>query len=206
MPDLISQIKQLQSLEISKIIDSRLNEFKELNKKTNEDWFCELSFCILTANSKAATALNIQNELGKKGFLCETQKNICKCIKKNKHRFHNNKSKFIVEARKHKNIKDILIKEKDPREWLVNNIKGLGFKESSHFLRNVGYDDYAIVDRHILNVLKENNIIAEKPKSLNKKVYLEIENRLGNLAKKLNFTQSKLDLYLWYIRTGKVLK
>ena len=34
-------------------VDNRLNEFKELNN--SQDWFSELCFCILTANSKAAT-------------------------------------------------------------------------------------------------------------------------------------------------------
>ena len=129
-----------------------------------------------------------------------------KCIKRNKHRFHNNKTKYIVEARKYKNIKTILVKEDDPREWLVKHIKGLGYKESSHFLRNVGYTDYAIVDRHILNVLLDNKVIKEKPLSLNKKVYLEIEGKLALIGKKLKMNQAKLDLYLWYIKTGKVLK
>jgi N-glycosylase/DNA lyase len=206
MKSIIQQIKQVQNSETAQIIEKRLKQFKELNKKSNEDWFSELCFCILTANSKAKTALNIQKELGKDGFLCHPQKKVCECIKRNKHRFHNNKSKFIVLARSNKNIKDILKNENDPREWLVKNIKGLGFKESSHFLRNVGYEDYAIVDRHILNVLKNNNIIKEIPKPINKKTYLSIEDKLKEIGKKINMNQAKLDLYLWYIKTGEVLK
>jgi N-glycosylase/DNA lyase len=206
MKELIKQIKKVENSETAKIIDQRLKEFEEMNKKGNEDWFSELCFCILTANSKAKNAINIQKELGKQGFICNSQKNICDCIKRNKHRFHNNKSKFIVLARQQKNIKDIIKKELEPREWLVKNIKGLGFKESSHFLRNVGYKDYAIVDRHIMNILKDNNLLKEKPKSLNKRVYLEIENTLKNLGDKINMDQARLDLYLWYIKTGEILK
>jgi N-glycosylase/DNA lyase len=203
---LIKDVGNVKKSETSKLIEKRLKEFIKLGKKGNKEWFSELCFCILTANSKAQTALNIQKELHIKGFLCYPHEKIIKCIKRNKHRFHNNKTKYIVEARKYKNIKTILVKEDDPREWLVKHIKGLGYKESSHFLRNVGYTDYAIVDRHILNVLLDNKVIKEKPLSLNKKVYLEIEGKLALIGKKLKMNQAKLDLYLWYIKTGKVLK
>jgi N-glycosylase/DNA lyase len=205
MINLTNKIKKLQNTDLSKIITKRLKEFKLLGKKGNDEWFCELCFCILTANSKASTALNIQNELGSQGFLCKSKNSICDCIKKNKHRFHNNKSKYIFEARTFKNIKDILINEQDPRCWLAKNIKGLGYKEASHFLRNVGYDNYAIVDRHVINVLVDNNILI-KPKVINPKMYFEIEKKLDVIAKKLCMTQAELDLYIWYLKTGKVLK
>ncbi|GAJ17855.1 unnamed protein product, partial [marine sediment metagenome] len=29
------------------------------------------------------------------------------------------------------------------REWVVKNFKGLGYKEASHFLRNIGYKNFA---------------------------------------------------------------
>ena len=43
--------------------------FYELNKKNNLEWFNKLCFCILTANSKAATAIKIQIEMSHDGFL-----------------------------------------------------------------------------------------------------------------------------------------
>lgn len=205
MKSLIKTVKELKKSKVKKTIEKRLSSFKALDKKGNNDWFCELCFCILTANSKAKTALSIQEELGSRGFLCKSKESICKCIKRNKHRFHNIKTKYIVEARKYKNIKDILKKEKEPREWLVKNIKGLGYKESSHFLRNVGFTDYAILDRHILNVMNENKLI-KKPKTLNKRIYLEIEGKFKLLAKKIKMSSAELDLYMWYLKTGKVLK
>ena len=103
---LINKINELKNSNIKSDVDYRLNKFKELNN--SEDWFSELCFCILTANSKAATALEIEKELKGKGFHTFSQSEIRECIRKNKHRFHNNKSKFIVEARKHKNIKEII--------------------------------------------------------------------------------------------------
>lgn len=203
---LINDVKKLEKSDISKVIEKRLAEFSALGKKSNNEWFCELCFCLLTANSKAKTALSIQQELGVEGFLYKPQMSICEVIRRNKHRFHNNKSRFIVLARKYKKIKDILKKQENPRLWLVDNIKGLGFKESSHFLRNVGYTDYAILDRHILNIMKDNKMIKDKPKTLTKNNYLLIEDELDALAKKLKFNHAKLDLYLWYIKTGEVLK
>lgn len=206
MDDLIKEIKQLKTSSISKTVNKRLSEFKALGKKGNDAWFCELCFCILTANSKARTAIIIQKELKANGFLSKSQNGITNCIKRNKHRFHNNKSKFIIEARKYKNIKDILKSQKEPRLWLVANIKGLGWKESSHFLRNVGYLDYAILDRHILNLMFENKFIKSVPKSLTKKNYLEIEKKFKHIANKVQMSSAKLDLYMWYMKTGQVLK
>jgi N-glycosylase/DNA lyase len=205
MDKIIKEIKKLQNSDVSKVIAQRLKEFKQLGNKGDDDWFCELCFCILTANSKASTALSIQEELGVKGFLCNSKDSVCDCIKKNKHRFHNNKSKYIVEARKYKDIKYILLNKQDPRGWVAENIKGLGYKEASHFLRNVGYQNYAIIDRHVINILAENKLI-KKPGSISKKLYLEIEEILGKIALKLKMSQAELDLYLWYMKTGKVLK
>jgi N-glycosylase/DNA lyase len=87
----------------------------------------------------------------------------------------------------------------------VQNIKGLGYKEASHFLRNIGFDDYAIIDSHILDILKRYNLIKQ-PKTLTKKKYIEIENILQKIAKQTHLTLAELDLYLWYLETGKILK
>ena len=202
----IKKINKLRDSKIKSEVDNRLNEFKELNN--SEDWFSELCYCLLTANSKAETALNIEKELKGKGFHSSSQSEIRDCIIKNKHRFHNNKSKFIVEAREHKDIKGIITEKNqiEARNWLVNNIKGIGYKEASHFLRNVGYNDVAILDRHILNLMVEHKILKAKPKTLNKNNYPEIERKLGNLANSINMSQAELDLYLWCLKTGKVLK
>ena len=206
MKILLSTVKKLRKSEVKKQVDKRLKEFKALNKKGNKAWFCELCFCILTANSKAETAMNIQKEVSAHGFCTWCLSDIRGAIKRNKHRFHNNKAKFIVEARKHIEIKDKIKKlvAKDgqigAREWLVKNIKGLGYKEASHFLRNVGYFDVAILDRHILSLMNEDK------KALTKKRYLEIEKRFRQLAGKLGMKCGELDLYMWYMKTGRVMK
>jgi len=83
---------------------------------------------------------------------------------------------------------------------------GLGYKEASHFLRNTGSKNVAILDRHILALMHSHKLIAEIPKPLNKNKYLEIEQKFNQLASKLNMTPARLDLAMWYLKTGKVLK
>src|SRR3989344_4949693 len=131
---LITEIKNLQNSEIGKTVEKRLSEFASFENKSNDEWFSELCFCLLTANSRANTAIRIQNQIGAKGFLNSPKENIAQVIKMNKHRFHNNKAKFIVNAREYKNIREILKDKTDfeKREFLVENVKGLGMKESSH--------------------------------------------------------------------------
>ena len=91
------------------------------------------------------------------------------------------------------------------RDWIVKNVKGLGYKEASHFLRNIGFDDFAIIDFHIVDLLADYNLI-KKPKNLNRKKYLEIEKILRKISRKTGLTLAELDLYLWYLETGKILK
>ena len=156
MNKLIEQINLLRNSSVKNKVENRLKEFE--NRK---EWFSELCFCLLTANSKAKTAINIQNELGEEGFLNYDRDKIRDSIITNKHRFPNNKSNFIIEARKFKNIREVLNgkDEFEAREFLVKNVKGLGYKEASHFLRNVGYKNLSILDRHIINLMVENKII-----------------------------------------------
>lgn len=199
-------------LETKKIIEQRLNEFRSFKIKQREEWFSELCFCLLTANSRAKTAINIQKELGYPGFSKLSRAKISESIKRNKHRFHNNKARYIVEAREHLDIRDkvsnIVSKQGivKAREWLVDNIKGLGYKEASHFLRNTGHESVAILDRHILNLLAENEVIEEVPKPLNKLKYLNIEDKFNKISFLLDMTPAKLDLCMWYLKTGEVLK
>ena len=206
------KIKRLQEdKNIADIIKQRIKEFEENRDKGNMCWFKELCFCLLTANFKAQESIDICNEECKNNaFTTCSQKDLSRFLKKQRYRFPNTRAEYIIEARKFKSeIKDIITGfdgEKDAREWLVKNIKGLGYKEASHFLRNVGYKNIAILDRHILKVLHENKIIPEIPKQLSKKTYFMIENLMHDIADDLSISLAELDLFLWYMKTGRVLK
>ncbi len=207
----VSEISYLlQNEEIKKLVQKRIREFEKIGKSSKEKIFSELCFCILTANFNAERAIKIQQEL-EKDFLKLNEKQLAKKLKELGHRYPNARAKYIIEARKRlselmKILHDKNKNEFEKREWLVKNVKGVGYKEASHFLRNIGYKNLAIVDFHILDFLSKNRLIKEKPKTLSKKKYLEIEKLLSSLAKKLGITPAELDLYLWYLETGKVLK
>jgi len=198
MKKLINSINQLKKTDVSKTVNKKYRKFKNLGKKSNSELFKELCFCILTANYNAVGGIKIQNEIGN-GFLNLTEKQLANKLKELGHRFPNARANYIIEARK--NLKKLKLE----RDWLVTNIKGLGMKEASHFLRNIGFDDYAIIDFHIVDLL-ENHKIIQRPKTLTKKKYLEIEDKMKQLATKTDLNLSKLDMYLWYLETGKILK
>jgi N-glycosylase/DNA lyase len=207
MDELIKQIQSLKDGEIGNLIQKRIDEFKELDKKSNDELFKELCFCILTANFNAEKSIKIQNELGEY-FSTDTKEELTKKLKKYGHRFPNTRANYIIESLKCKNKLNEVVKFHDKtalREWLVNNVKGIGYKECSHFLRNIGFDDYAIIDFHIIDILARHNLI-KRPKTLTKRKYLEIENLLRTIGRKTNLTLAELDLYLWYLETGKILK
>jgi N-glycosylase/DNA lyase len=171
----------------------------------------------MTANFQAEKSIKIQKEIDD-GFLKLSEDKLAGKLKELGHRFPNMRAKFIVEARKHiPEMMKLLAHgneegnegkektEKEKREWLAKNIKGLGMKEASHFLRNVGYKNLAILDFHIIDILAEHKIIEPVDK-LTPRTYIEIENKLEELCKKTGLYQGELDFYLWFLETGKVLK
>ena len=206
---LISRVRDLEPV-VGDLIEKRVSEFVRLNGMGNEAWFSELCFCILTANSSAELGIRIQNSVGS-GFLTMPRSRLEEVLRKAGHRFWRKRAEFIVEARRYSEIRDIVLEKIESggvfgaREWLVRNVKGLGYKEASHFLRNVGYFEVAILDRHILTTLSEYGVI-DIPKTLTRKRYLDIEERFSALARKAGMEPGVFDLYVWYLRTGKVLK
>jgi len=207
--ELVSQIRALAAGPVSAQVESRIKEFAAVHSNRNDVWFSELCFCILTANSSARLGIKIQETLGAAGFLELTREEIAQRLRELGHRYSERRADFIVMARDFRNIKDIVTRiddEKKAREWLADNIMGLGYKEASHFLRNVGYSNVAILDRHVLRIMKDYDIVEEVPKALAKRMYVEYEKRLTSLAIQVGMTLSRLDLYLWYMKTGAVLK
>jgi len=205
---LLKSIENLKNSEVKNLVNTRIREFKENGAKSNGEIFIELCFCILTANFNAEKAIKIQTEIGK-DFLTLPESQLAEKLKRLGHRYPNTRAKYIVKARKYKNsLKEVISSfnvEDELREWLVKNIKGIGYKEASHFLRNIGYTNFAIIDFHITDLLARYKLL-EKPKTLTKKEYFKIENLLREIAEKSNLNLAELDLYLWYMETGKILK
>jgi len=211
---IIPEIKQVYS-KFKKEIEHRLNSFKKIGKNANaEELFTELAFCILTPQSKAKLCWDTILEMQKKNILFKGTKKEIK-EKLQKVRFKNKKTEYLFEARNkffgdNNSIYENIKKSKSPlelREYLVKNVKGIGWKEASHFLRNIGLGaDIAILDRHILRNLIELGILEEYPKNLSGKKYEEIEEKMKKLSKNLEIPMDTLDHVFWAKETGEVFK
>ncbi|MFX0047732.1 MAG: N-glycosylase/DNA lyase [Candidatus Hermodarchaeota archaeon] len=208
MKELIKSIESLKNSEISEIIDERIGQFSSIGELGIGEIFKELCFCIMTANCGAKKCIEVQQRINN-GFLMYSEDELQKKFKEFGYRFPNIRAKYILEARDHLLELECKLKSKsdevDLRDWIVKVIKGLGYKEASHFLRNIGYNNLAIIDFHIIDLLVKYNLI-EKPKSLTKSKYLEIESILKKLGNILNLDLGSLDLYLWYLETSEILK
>jgi N-glycosylase/DNA lyase len=208
--ELCSKIENTVHSGLKVKIDNRIQEFHELNKANKDILFSEMCFCILTANFNAVRGIQIQKQLGTE-ISSLSQEGLATRLKELGYRFPNTRAQYIFEARKwHSNLESILLSyaisdQKNLRNWLAKNIKGLGHKEASHFLRNIGYDNCSIIDFHIVDILVDNGVI-EKPKTLTKRKYEEIERVLETIAEINGLTLAELDLVLWYLETGQILK
>lgn len=207
----MEEIKRIY-FSVQEKIRSRLNEFDRLREKgSDEDIFAELVFCLLTPQSKAQSCWKtVETLLNKNLLLKGNEDQISKEL--NRVRFRYKKAEYIIEARKlfSAGIKSKINEFNDVynvRDWLVQNVKGMGYKEASHFLRNIGFgEELAILDRHILKNLQSLGVIEEIPSSLTKKRYFEIEKKMKKFSEKVKILMSHLDLVLWHKETGEIFK
>ena len=140
MNNLLIEIKKLENTFVKKIVSNKMQEFQSLKKSSNIILFQELCFCLMAANFNAEKSLRIQNAL-KEELYTLSQDELANKLKELGHRFPNTRAKYIVEARTHnlRKILDSYNNDLDLRNYFAKNIKGLGLKESSHFLRNICY-------------------------------------------------------------------
>jgi len=191
-----------------KDIRRRLAEFAAV---PGTDYFYELAYCLLTPQSSALNAGKAIEAL-KKADLLGADIDPARILFSKAHyiRFHNTKARRLTEAKKMlPEIRSRL--ENSPsaeevRAWLVGNVNGLGWKEASHFLRNVGRRDLAILDRHVLRNLKRHGVIRALPKTLTPSRYLAIERRFRRFAEWIGVPMDELDLVFWSRETGEILK
>ncbi len=203
-------------LEIKERVGERLHEFSRLKTGGSDDEiFEELVFCILTPQSKArqaekALAILKKERLLYKGDALQLSERL------NIVRFKNHKAQYICNAREMFYGKGKpLIKTKlvsfsgsiELRDWLSENIMGLGYKEASHFVRNTGYfTDAAILDRHIIRNLCSFGVLEKMEKNLTRKNYLEIESKMNEFSREIGIPMDYLDFVLMYRDTGDIFK
>ncbi len=212
-----SSIKSLQALyqERKEAIQKRLAEFRQVMQWKDEEVFAELCFCLLTPQSSAKVCWEAVTALKERTLLLKGRPSELEPLMKSV-RFSDSKAKYIVEARDmfssdgKLQLKSQISSFYNPfelREWLVENVKGLGYKEASHFLRNIGLgEEFVILDRHILRNLNRLGVIPEIPATITKKRYVEIEEKLRGFAAEIGIPLADLDLLFWSRETGWIFK
>ncbi|HEX8289922.1 MAG TPA: N-glycosylase/DNA lyase [Pyrinomonadaceae bacterium] len=219
-------MKKQQPLTIENIKAAHAERRDEIRRKiaefeavwtsgTDEKLWEEMVFCFFTGGCSARMGLR-SIEAVRPLLITGTQEELMNALI-GRHRYPRARSGYIVASREflqaHCNLK---LRKKlqsfenplDRRDWLVKEkrIKGLGYKEASHFLRNIGLKGYAILDKHILRSMTELGIIDDpKPPNARAK-YLTIEEKLKNLAEVTKIDFDELDLVLWSMKTGEILK
>src|SRR3989338_2645597 len=182
-------------------IKERLDYFRR--QKTGREIFAELCFCLLTPQSRAKSCWSAVERL-MEGDSSDARK-IRKHLKGV--RFANKKAGYIAEAKKSWDEirnKAMTGNAYELREWLVKNVRGIGYKEASHFLRNIGVLDFAILDRHILKNLRVYGVIGEIPGSMTPRKYREIEEKMRKFSEEIGIPMPELDLLFWSEETGEV--
>ncbi len=199
-----------------RVIEQRLREFRAVYDQGDRALFEELCFCILTAGSSARMGLRTIAAL-RDILLTGTKEELQERARLHRVRFWRIRPAYIHCTREYlgeicgmklRRLLDSFDDPKERRDFLAKNrsIKGLGFKEASHFLRNIGFRGYAILDKHIVNSLREMGVIDRRLKPTSRKGYLAIEERLARFAAEIGIDMDHLDLLLWSRKTGEILK
>ena len=197
-------------------IKQRLSEFENVWREGSDARLWEeMVFCFFTGGCSAMMGLRSIEavrpllDAGSQPELADALSGV--------HRYPNARARYVFDSRnflrQHCNLE---LRKKlesfdchlERRDWLVKEkgIKGLGYKEASHFLRNIGLKGYAILDKHVLRCLAELKII-DSPKPPNtRSAYLRVEDKLRDLTKRTKIDFDEMDLVLWSMKTGQILK
>jgi N-glycosylase/DNA lyase len=197
-------------------IKSRLSEFEAIWKDGSDaKLWEEMVFCFFTGGCSAKMGLRSLDAV--RPLLWAGSREAIADALSGVHRYPNARARYVYISRnflkQHCNLE--LRKKLEGfdcrlarRDWLVKEkgIKGLGYKEASHFLRNIGLKGYAILDKHVLKCLAELKII-DSPKPPNTRSrYLTVEGKLRDLTERIKIDFDEMDLVLWSMKTGQILK
>ena len=87
------------------------------------------------------------------------------------------------------------------RKWLVQNVPGLGPKQASMFLRNIGIShDMAVLDRHTIRYMVLTGLCDKPPTGLSYlRSYEEHERNLRQYASGLGYAAGVIDWAIWIV-------
>jgi N-glycosylase/DNA lyase len=219
-------LKHSENLSIGKIkrtyterqqeIKDRLSEFESVWRDGDDARLWEeMVYCFFTGGCSAKMGLRSVEAV--RPLLVDGSEPELASALAGVHRYPNARARYVFASRNFlKQHCDLRLRDTlgafrchlERRDWLVREkgIKGLGYKEASHFLRNIGFRGYAILDKHVLRCLAELKIIdSPKPPNTRSK-YLTVEAKLRELTEKTKIDFDEMDLVLWSIKTGQILK
>jgi N-glycosylase/DNA lyase len=213
-------IESLRAAHVAqrKEIQVRLRDFHRVwQTGSDQRLWEEMVYCIFTAGASAkmgSRSVEALRPLLAKG----QQKAMTRAlVSAGAHRFPNARPAYVVITRNYleqnfsMRLRERLESFNDPferRDWLAREpqIKGLGYKEASHYLRNIGFKGYSILDKHIVRCLAELGVIDSPKPPTGRNRYLETESRMRRFAGEVGIDFDELDLLLWSIKTGEILK
>ncbi|TAE22326.1 MAG: DNA lyase [Candidatus Kapaibacterium sp.] len=199
-------------MELQAQILSRLEDFARVPK---EQYFYELCYCLCTPQSKAENANAVQRILQERDFQGVGFHPI-EILRDARHyiRFHATKANRLLKAREQwTEIASMLdstentgLNDEAKRAWLVENVDGMSWKEASHFLRNIGYRNLAILDRHTLKHLVLCGVFENIPNINGKARYVAAGESFKHFALHIGIPMDELDLFFWSAEAGLILK
>lgn len=181
----------------------------------------ELVACILGSQVRYETAINALDRIEQVGLLAdewwynnndqfeiEIYKTLsCKTYpyQSGAYRFPKARANQIAKTRNtiaQRSFYKLFFESSEPKEIrrrLVLEISGLGPKQASMFLRNIGLSyDLAILDTHVLNFLKMQNILSYNHLKISTlAAYERTENVVINYSKSLGYPVGYLDWAIW---------
>ncbi|MDD5649331.1 MAG: hypothetical protein PHF86_02790 [Candidatus Nanoarchaeia archaeon] len=177
-----------------------VERFKKPKEKL--DVFYDLCFCVLVPQTRFSTVFSVIQKLKDNKFYSThvTRENLLELI--SSIRFKNRKADYLLKMKYefdlfYAQLNEVLIEtdsdSRAKRKFVIGRIKGMGLKASSHFLRNLGIDDLAIVDTHILQHL------CVKGEKID---YFNIEDEIRYRASSLKVSVAVYDALIWKQRSG----
>jgi len=218
--------------EYSRLADS-FQQRRKWNEMSEDGLWEELCLCILSSNipyelAKSAflhlrdtqslrpewiirssnSARQIAHKLSRQIYLPKKKDGSYR-----KYRFPNTRAQNIVNAAKTLYLKSSglfgILKnsssEREARDFLAKNIAGVGLKQASHFLRNIGYSSsLAIIDSHVVAFLREVEAVPQKRiKTITPEIYMRLERILQDLCESLDLNLSIFDMAIWHYMRGR---
>lgn len=187
------------------------------------EWFWEFAFGILTPQSKARHAdiviqrLRERDYFHKGGPVVDVLRSPDCYI-----RFHNVKAHRLellrtswnrVSKTLHEAIRAIpdrgrvsITYARSFRDTLASQISGYGLKEASHVLRNIGWRNLAIIDRHLITNMSQFGLCESTVAVGTRRRYHALENTFAEWCSRSGYDMDEIDLLFWSQQTGEILK